>query len=144
MQPAPRRMPSGFSGQLTSSQAPGLFSPTGFSNMPLTSPSMEHHPADAQRSEVNTARLCRIGQELVHEILQKAADVFQLMKSTHVSTIWQGVFYLSREYFIWSKLHADSNFYSYKNHHGLAVSTLHLYGLYDERGLFFVSELGSK
>ena len=36
-------------------------------------------------SEENIARLCRIGQELVHEIVHKAADIFHVLKTPQVS-----------------------------------------------------------
>ena len=41
-------------------------------------------PEQTKPTDQNMARFCRIGQELVHEIVQKSTDLFQVLKSTQV------------------------------------------------------------
>lgn len=87
------RMPAGFPGAFPQHQQsiPSLFSPTGFSGSLSNQGSTETMPGGELNksaiSESNMARHCRIGQETVHEIINKSLDMFNVLKGTQVSTV---------------------------------------------------------
>ncbi|KAF6023677.1 MED30 [Bugula neritina] len=76
-------------GDLSSHQQPGnspLFSPGARSIAlnSLQSQSSTETNIGEQNKDLNLARHCRLGQDYVHEIVQKAADVFQNLKGTQL------------------------------------------------------------
>ncbi|GAB6032195.1 Mediator of RNA polymerase II transcription subunit 30, variant 2 [Chamberlinius hualienensis] len=58
------------------------------SSVPAPSqPSQQQQPQPAQaQKELNTASLCRLGQDAVQDIIAKTTDLFQQLKSLHLPT----------------------------------------------------------
>lgn len=89
VRPKPTSFPAGFPVQAQQPLTSPMFSPTGTgftSMMGSIQGAGEGQPSDASKStsEENVARLCRIGQELVHEIVHKSADIFHVLKAPQV------------------------------------------------------------
>ncbi|XP_067933902.1 mediator of RNA polymerase II transcription subunit 30-like [Watersipora subatra] len=82
------RMPSGFPGAFSHQSSSLMFSPPGYSgpggSLPSQSSADSGTGEHKQVAEANMARHCRIGQELVHEIVHKSTEVFQILKATQL------------------------------------------------------------
>lgn len=104
------RIPAGFPGMLAHQQSSSpMFSPPMYSGATTSLPSQSSTETvlsdHRQSAEVNLARHCRIGQELVHEIVQKSMDVFHVLKTTQVRYALAQPFRNYSENIFLSKLH---------------------------------------